>query len=1649
MECTVADNLLKESIGSSVDTWLRELSEEGYDLKVGEKYALEADDIDFLKEFFNTKIRDKFGEKYVGEVDIIKYPSGKEYNSIMIDPSYSKLLADYIVAEVKGETSILGNNTSGVENARVLLNESVYKNFEEKQDTLQEFLVNAATSLRKLTRIGDIKKFINENNLTDGDLMKELRALYTNTYANLHNDDFTDKTKAFANYLLEANVKVEAFLEFAKKEDSVYKLQEVYTLAKGYKPVFEELSKFLRRHDSNNPLSKIINKTSIDLEKLEGIYLEKSEKEVSTKIFESSFNHPRRKANIEKHRKAIAQFKILMASQKLNGKTKQAEKTQRKIDNLEKQIEKLDINPDKIGNVLSGKEGDISMWSSLLMSASSNSDIVVSGVGDFFRKQMGRLNIEVLLPISTRFFTMMDKYGDSPFSPEQFFKKFTRRRMSYYYDSKTEKVVETEIVELLHGTLPAFYEKREKLEAEMKKANAMFRKYDEGTDEWIKANDDKDTAYKNLQDFWRTSQESQYKKVFYDTRDRHDKEKADFKVKFREYINNTGFNIDDIYKDLQEEKKAIYQDATLLGKFKLYSHDQRDRLDEIKREEKRIRSVEYIKNNMPDNEHREVRIALAEMLSRQRRENSEFHEFTSTDEGDARWEQDMKALAELKPELTDDQYKRLKSTMVTYKYPKEFSEELNRILDKTGKLMKQLTDKTGYEAPQEIADAWTKIRDTASPYRDNVGVIDGSLLNEAEQNVINQLQQFIVASENSMADILHIRKDQERISNRMAELVKKFERGEGTANARRLDYQELQDLKEERKNLKENAIADFGVGDILAEIKALKVEKNNLIVREETEYYYETLEQQKDLYIQKNPLEVSSFSTDFYDYRVIDRQWNKSPKGQDTWEVLLGDIGNVWRSANESGFQKSKWFQDNHLLTSYYDPVLKEKVERYDPTYIWVKTLPKDTYKYPLREEPGFKYKTMKVKDKYLTEVATDEFTGRAKAIGFRDNEYYKLKGTKDGILLDELLSEYKTAQGLFPPGKRMGYRVPSISRENNLINFFTNKELRNRDTQHQMLMRSMTTTAQDNDEGEALADTEGVDLRTLPHHYSSSLDADLVSTDIVSSIMKYSMAAHRTKFMREEMVPMSSSMLDVMKNNTPTTGKKDKVWASIFNSLDGQLVSKLGLKGMAKKANNENNRLAMMTEFVDTFYYGRDVVESATPTFKLGKHTIRFDKVLGNLRGIKSFLTMSALPGPYIIANQMGNVANGMFNQLIHTLTDEGHVKFTFKQWVKAHREYGKYSVGFSSMGINKGEGTLVGDYMHGRVGEGQSQFGQFMDHFNVLEDRVYDEHSNIIKGKNHWRKLISSDFLFFVRNAAELRLYGTTFIAYMRSQQVEINGEKATLWDAYNGTQLKTGVTMNGKPVNEDQVRSDIQYMLRITQGNYAKFDKTLFENRWFGSGLMYMKKFWVEFFLARYGKERFNVNQQDIVNGYWRDTFNNLSIVLDNPKNWGQNFQNLTPTEKTNVKKAGLELAFIVTTGAATSLLFGYDDKDEERFDKMEARNDTMDWALYFLLKTNAEMKSMTAFGGLTETWKSAEGLLGGVLPYGRESLRILKNDIEWHGPVPLPTAVTKRKQLGYDAGTNKLYIDMIKLLSIPKPARFNAEETVRNFEKSRNF
>lgn len=700
---------------------------------------------------------------------------------------------------------------------------------------------------------------------------------------------------------------------------------------------------------------------------------------------------------------------------------------------------------------------------------------------------------------------------------------------------------------------------------------------------------------------------------------------------------------------------------------------------------------------------------------------------------------------------------------------------------------------------------------------------------------------------------------------------------------------------------------------------------------------------------------------------------------------------------------------------------------------------------------------------KLKNEQSIDEITNLPKAL-----DHLKMdNGLKDyeQEYLDALIEQYKIGQDKYPNGRKMGYRLPSIERQFNLAE--ANKEMLKPENIWKTVVRSITTTKQDVDEGEGinktvLADTNLNKVQSLPHYFSTYLDAELISDNIFSSVLKYNYMANENLFkqshidgMRLEGTAMEgispedlfTSTLDVLEASGVTTGELDAKSVKEVSALNRMAQSLMGLTPyQVKKKYGDNARLRILADFTKMWFYGGHIDEN-TFSVEIGKKDVRLDKTLARLRGMKSWALLASHPLQlFTWFKELANMANSTFQSVILSLGKNGSINFSLKQYARAVKDY-----------TWKYQKDLMSDYWHGRVGN-KSYFGGLLDYFNVLEGRVVDMSGNPIFKRSIIKKAFSTDLLWVVKNGAELFNNSTVFITYMKSNFLLQNGVEISYMDAFEQFQgqirLKEGVTnLKGNPVNIDEIRTDIQRVLRITQGAYAKLDQPLTARTWYGAGIIWMRQFFVEFMMVRWGKRQHNINEARHVEGYWRQSIKSMKeVITADPRIWkiltGDNYayNELTDEEKFNLKKSLVEVSMIITMYVFTSFLFGYDDDDDERFKKMADNHDLVNWMLYSLMKAQSELESTSPIGGTDELWRTANNIPNSIVPFVAEAIKIFQNDIEYWGVIPSGFKVTERDTYGYDKGSLKLYKDVVKLVGA-NPTRQSAIEKIKGIEFSK--
>ena len=157
----------------------------------------------------------------------------------------------------------------------------------------------------------------------------------------------------------------------------------------------------------------------------------------------------------------------------------------------------------------------------------------------------------------------------------------------------------------------------------------------------------------------------------------------------------------------------------------------------------------------------------------------------------------------------------------------------------------------------------------------------------------------------------------------------------------------------------------------------------------------------------------------------------------------------------------------------------------------------------------------------------------------------------------------------------------------------------------------------------------------------------------------------------------------------------------------------------------------------------------------------------------------------------------------------------------------------------------------------------------------------------------------------------------------------------------------------------------------GAFAKFESPQAQ-RYFAYRLFaFMRRYFTAMFLHRFGKNRANFALESVRAGFYREAILTLAETI---KTLGKNIPFMSAKEAASLKRMTTEIALIMAVSAMAVLMFGFDDDDEDRFEKLRAKSGALGeddfhldgWlsnhALTLLLKTQAENQSFIPLPGL---------------------------------------------------------------------------------------
>jgi hypothetical protein len=1609
--------------------------------------------------------------------------AGDLFLNISID--VDKLAVD-VEKNINGETT--EREQSNYDKASYFkLKVSALKNhFDRNPNNLNDYLITAQLAIEKIINIKQLKEVLKDA-ISDRAVLSELAEIKKQLNIEITNPDFDAKLNAFVLYLGEVNTLSTQVFEIAqelvdqKDPHAFLKLNQLNALVRGHYPIIAELHQSLTKPGINNDLTRSLDHTLKMMDLLENRTIDSASvhlEHLFTDLNTEPVNEMRKKAKEEIDR--LTTFKASTTSQAIK------DKVDVQIQAVEKRLAENAPTKSLIRRVLNGELGDVSMWSTWFRSAITVPDVIVTSLMENYSRALTRVR-DKMIGVKNEFQTAKDAYLKAkdlsdPVNPENFYAKFTTIRTESYYDYDAGLVKnDKKSRQLLTEIHVDFYKDRSKFEMELKSSGIAIKKAE---------NDWKDGI----------GTEDAYKEAI----KKHDDIRLAFKAWRRENLMRK--ESDAFYApDREYLEKFIYQDSD--GTFKLSDTKVDGSLylsDVYKQYNERISDIDRILRRQPDNQELikekmeliglksnlrsplkwkegTIEYAMAEVFLKY---YSKKKLMTKTEVSEERYKQFFRAQATKRKQLAEGKINREEfDAWIKYNTTRKFSQEYfdasNKLTERMDVLRKKIVAETGSNPETaKYKQKWDEMNAAVAKYRDHMGIIDGTLVEEADVELIRNLQLEIEELSELNVTIEGLSAEQKAEKKRLT-----FEKQEKT-NARNFLWERLIPLskeiaknakagitnvalKQEKKTLsddikridesiealneKKKAIDDSlklsdSIKRKIAEYKELQEQKAKLSVAATTDYYKAEFDKHLDAYISERYNETpDSFS--YYDgVRRTTITFNPDDNSYYTDKgVLVEDVYLFFRESMKESFKReSEWFKKNHIEkdlwteVKYFDSKggIRTKYELV-PTmvaiHIWQDFTPSDPDQI-LTNEPSYAWSQYVIKDSYVDSEtnqvislvnASYEEDKQGNPLPKKDkyvNEEY-FRNTEDWndadrTFVEFLRKKYHSFQETYSPNQRMGDVIPSI--EQDLGIFEHNADSRNVGSTWEKFKRKWVTTEQDKDN--EMGDTSGNIAQFQRVYFSGDIPVDQVSTNIFSSILKYGHAATQYSEIAEDVLPAFEATEKVLVNTPIKSSKKDALLNKIIKTLPDSVASQLGVQRLLNQPGSTNNRLRMVQELKAMLVYG----ESIVPT-EVG--SVRIDKVFNNLLGFKSKTVLASAPfAPVAIAREMGNMGGALVQQAIKTGAKKSRIHLDTKEWLKSYNEITtKYSK------------DMLSDW--GKSGN-KSMFGQLTELFGVFHENMLNVTGEEIKEASAVRKA-SDNVFFFLKNSVEITLASSIFLTLAKTHYIKenVNGELRNILDAdgkpisvMNAFHLVNG-KLEKKYENWDEndffrFKNKFNKLNRDTNGAYQTSEKSLLQRHWIGISLFWMKKWLIPIAENMYGERRFSYEEGRDIEGYWRvgvpAIIGAIRTLAKDPRNYNIIHETLTIEQQESVKQIMIQLSLLAIVWSIIALGFGYDDDDKDRFKKMKERDARLNWILYGFLRAQTEIEGLVVPYGLDEIRRIKNGGLGQFLPLYDETLK-LYDDINLIGEGPVFKEY-KNNTENYDKGDIKFFVDLQKLIGI---------------------
>lgn len=625
---------------------------------------------------------------------------------------------------------------------------------------------------------------------------------------------------------------------------------------------------------------------------------------------------------------------------------------------------------------------------------------------------------------------------------------------------------------------------------------------------------------------------------------------------------------------------------------------------------------------------------------------------------------------------------------------------------------------------------------------------------------------------------------------------------------------------------------------------------------------------------------------------------------RDTTKMNVREIWNLREKAEKRGIISFEWmFEKNKDGKKTGNYISEYNIGQFEEDYqALIKSLNEKYGENPFGDAQK-KYNAER--RAWLQEHAESIFGKPVPNDTYLNPEFKRLsKAQKD--TLKEFL-DYKAALELGLPKNRVS-REKAIQRRRTsvqrLIDTASNPDAAFENIKREMAQFFDFTKKDDDDQlygnaSSGLTDFTGKEFMTLPVLFTSKLrNTDELSTDVFSDLMMYAYSVNEYKELDEIVNPLKLLRESVKQKRLLKT-KFGKVLQETIN-IDGSKV-----KNPVYLEETQNNLLSKIDEFLECQVYGRYLKPQ-------GNSKVDKQKVVTFIKKCTStaYLGCNWLAG-------VANVANAIGMQNIEAFAREW---FTAKELASADKKYA----------------SLLPAYF-AEIGERnkQSELALFMEMFNIKQD--YREKIGKTQKKNYMQRIFGNNIAFIQQSLGDHWIYNRNAIAMALHEKVRYNGKIVSVWDVREIVtdpktgkkimQIKEGVkNLDGTDFSKNKFGEKISQVIQTIVGNYNPEDMLAAKRIAEGRLIFQMRDWMMPLLMRRFQSSRGSLSKGINEEGYYRTLARMLWDLRKAPYNIKAEWNNLTPAERANVKRAVFELSQLLALFMMVNFInWGGDDPD----------------------------------------------------------------------------------------------------------------------------